>query len=77
MHYIIMRYIKSALAEHAWTNGHPIRWDATKVLQRASRTMELVMKESLSIPKSERFNRDWLRASRLLDRHVQEIEEWG
>ena len=29
---------KSAVAEHAWTNGHPIRWDATKVLQRASRT---------------------------------------
>ena len=52
---------KSAIAEHAWTNGHPIRWDATKVLQRASRTMELVMKESLSIrtkPESERFNRD-------------------
>ena len=39
---------KSAIAEHAWTNGHPIRWDATKVLQRASRTIELVMKESLS-----------------------------
>ena len=52
---------KSAVAEHAWTKGHPIRWDATKVLQRASRTMELVMKESLSIrtkPESERFNRD-------------------
>ena len=52
---------KSAIAVHAWTNDHPIRWDATKVLQRASRTMELVMKESLSIqtkPESERFNRD-------------------
>ena len=52
---------KSAIAKHAWTNGHPICWDATKVLQRASRTMELVMKESLSIrtkPESERFNRD-------------------
>ena len=52
---------KSAVTEHAWTNGHPICWDATKVLQRASRTMELVMKESLSIrtkPESERFNRD-------------------
>ena len=52
---------KSAIAEHAWTNDHPIRWNATKVLQRASRTMELVMKESPSIrtkPESERFNRD-------------------
>ena len=52
---------KSAVVEHAWTNGHPIRWDATEVLQRASRTMELVMKESLSIrtkPESERFNCD-------------------
>ena len=52
---------KSVIAEHAWTNDHPIRWDAMKVLQRASRTIELVMKESLSIitkPDSECFNRD-------------------
>ena len=52
---------KSAIAEHAWTNDHPINWAGTKVLQRASRTMELVLKESLSIrttPEDTRFNRD-------------------
>lgn len=52
---------KSAIAEHAWTNDHPINWAETKVLQRASRTMELVMKEALSIrttPADTRFNRD-------------------
>ena len=32
---------KSAIAEHAWTNEHPINWANTRVLQRASRTMEL------------------------------------
>ena len=43
----------------AWEQGY--RWDATKVLQRANRTMELVMKKSLSIgmkPESKRFNCD-------------------
>ena len=40
---------KSAIAEHAWANHHPINWAETKVLQRANRTMELVMKEALSI----------------------------
>ena len=28
---------KSAIAEHASTNDHPIHWAGTKVLQRASR----------------------------------------
>ena len=48
---------KSGIAEHAWT----INWAGTKVLQRADRTMELVLKESLSIrttPEDTRFNRD-------------------
>ena len=52
---------KSAIAEHAWTNDHPINWTETRVLQRASRTMELVLKEALSIrttPENARFNRD-------------------
>ena len=42
---------KSAIAEHAWTEGHPINWDGTKILQHASHTMELLMKEADS-----RFN---------------------
>ena len=52
---------KSAIAKHAWMNDHPIHWDATKVLQWASQTMVLDMKELLSIrmkPESECFNRD-------------------
>ena len=52
---------KSALAEHAWTNDHPINWPGTKDLLRASRTMELVLKESLSVrttPEDTSFNRD-------------------
>ena len=52
---------KSAIAEHAWTNDHPINWDETKILHRASRAMELILKESLSIrttPEDARFNRD-------------------
>ena len=52
---------KLAIAEHAWTNDHPINWNGTKILQPASRTMQLVLKEALSIhmtPKDARFNRD-------------------
>ena len=35
---------KSAIAEHAWAEDHPINWSGTKILQSASHTMELVMK---------------------------------
>ena len=52
---------KSAIAEHAWAEDHPINWSGTKILQRASHTMELVMKEALCIqstPADSRFNRD-------------------
>ena len=52
---------KSAIAKHSWTNDHPINWAETKILQRASHTMELVMKEALSIQttsKDARFNRE-------------------
>ena len=52
---------KSAIAEHARTNDHPINWTERKILQRANRAMELVLKESLSIrttPEDTRFNRD-------------------
>ena len=52
---------KSAIAEHAWANDHPINWAKTKILHRANRTIELVMKEALSIrttPEDAHFNRD-------------------
>ena len=52
---------KSTIAEHARTNDHPINWAETKILQRANRAMELVLKESLSIhmtPEDTHFNQD-------------------
>ena len=52
---------KFAIAEHAWAIDHPINWAETKILQRAYCTMELVMKEALSIrttPEDALFNRD-------------------
>ena len=52
---------KSAIAEHAWSEDHPINWSGTKILQCTSHTMELVMKEALCIqstPADSHFNRD-------------------
>ena len=52
---------KSAIAEHAWTNDHAIKWEETSVVDRASRHAELLLKEALSIqltPVGERLNRD-------------------
>ena len=52
---------KSALAEHAWENHHPIRWEETSVVDRARRQGELLLKEALHIqmtPAEDRFNRD-------------------
>ena len=51
---------KSAIAEHAWENHHPINWEETTVLDR-SRGQELLLKEALHIqmtPSEEHFNRD-------------------
>ena len=52
---------KSAVAKHFCSEEHRILWNDTNVIQRASRTMELVMKEALCIkltPVDARFNRD-------------------
>ena len=49
---------KSAVAEHAWENHHPIDWEETTVLDRG-RGQELLLKEALHIqmtPSEERFN---------------------
>ena len=51
---------KSAVAEHAWENHHPIDWEETTVLDHG-RGQELLVKEALHIqmtPSEERFNRD-------------------
>ena len=46
---------KSAITEHAWTEGHPINRDGTRILQHASHTMELVMCIQ-STPTDSQFN---------------------
>ena len=38
---------KSAIAEHAWTHDHAIKWEETSVVDRASRHTELLLKEAL------------------------------
>ena len=40
---------KSAIAKQAWMENYPICWDDTRILQHASRTMELVVKEAICI----------------------------
>ena len=52
---------KSAIAEHAWSEHHPILWESTKIIDRANRQDILRLKEALHIRltnKDERFNRD-------------------
>ena len=52
---------ESAVAKHFCGEEHRILWNDTKVIQRTSRTMELVMKEALCImltPEDTHFNRD-------------------
>ena len=40
---------KSALAEHAWENHHPIRWEETTVIDQARTPKELMLKEAIHI----------------------------
>ena len=52
---------KSAIAKHAWTNNHTIKWNETTVLDQAKRRKELLMKEALHISltaEDQCFNRD-------------------
>ena len=52
---------KSAIAEHAWKHAHPIEWNATQVLDRATGHTELLVKVVLHIPmmtKDSSLNRD-------------------
>ena len=62
------RKVKSAVAEHVWTNKHPILWDETTVIDQARRQTELFLKEVLHIhltPEDQHLNRD--KSSWLLD----------
>ena len=52
---------KSAIAEHQWDQQHQVNWEGTRVLDRASRPVQLRVKETLYIQKthtSNRLNRD-------------------
>ena len=52
---------RSAIAEHAWENQHPIKWEETEIVDQARGPKELLLKEALHIqmtPAEERFNRD-------------------
>ena len=40
---------KSALAEHAWTNHHPIKWEEVSIIDRARTDKELVVTEAIHI----------------------------
>ena len=56
---------KSAIAEHAWTEHHPIQWDNIKILDKANRQDLLRIKEAVHIQlkdEGERVNRDIGRA---------------
>ena len=46
---------KSAIAEHAWTEDHLIRWDDMRILQHAIRVLQSAYGRHR---KSSRFNRD-------------------
>ena len=40
---------KSALAEHAWKNHHPIKWEEASVVDRVRTAKELLVKEAIHI----------------------------
>ncbi len=50
----------SAIAEHAWEQHHPIKWEEVRVVDKASKNRELKIKEALHIqmtPDNNKFNR--------------------
>ena len=52
---------KSAVAEHAWQDGHTIDWSDVRILDEAPRNSVLLIKEALHIrlrPPEEKINRD-------------------
>ena len=52
---------KSAIAEHQWDQQHQVKWEDTRVLDRATRPIQLKVKEALHIqntPANNSLNRD-------------------
>ena len=64
---------KSAIAEHMWTEDHPIHCDDTKVLHYASQTTEIIGREG------SKLHTNGIRelTLQLLDGHVQEDQRWS
>ena len=72
---------KSAIAEHAWVEGHRILWEETSIVDRERSQTELLMKEALhrSETPSDILNRDggldihgcWVETITLKQRHVK------
>ena len=48
---------KSAIAEHQWDQQHQVNWEGTGVVDRASRPVQLRVKEALYIQKTPTNNR--------------------
>ena len=52
---------KSAFTEHQWDQQHQVDWDGTRMLDRATRPIQLNIKEALHIertPANTRLNRN-------------------
>ena len=49
---------KSAIAEHAWTEHHPIKWDNVKILDNANRQDLLRLKEAIHIQLKDEGDRE-------------------
>ena len=52
---------RSAIAEHTWSEHHPIAWKEAEIVDRAKGRKELTVKEALHIQmtsKEQPFNRD-------------------
>ena len=49
----------SGMAEHAWKHHHPIKWQDTRVTDRARRPKELQLKEALHIQTSTEELLNW------------------
>ena len=52
---------KSVIVEHQWDQQYQVDWDGTRVLDRATRPVQLKVKEALHIertPANTRLNRD-------------------
>ena len=43
---------KSALAEHAWMNHHPIKWEEVSVIDQARTAKKLLVKEAIHVQRN-------------------------